>query len=454
MGECEKILETLIASISEGIHIVDKEGKTIYYNTVMEKIEGVKKNHVMGKKINEISNLDERSSTLMNSLKFKQKFTDIIQKYSYFYSKEVTSINTTVPVILDSEVVAAIEIAKDMTQLKELSDKINTLESVKNTKEKGYGFEDILTANKDMEDLIIKAKKAAETNATVLITGETGSGKELFAQSIHYDGMRAKRPFIAINCAAIPSTLLEGTLFGTVKGSFTGAENKEGLFSQANGGTIFLDEINSMEMNLQSKLLRVLQEGAVRAVGAEKEMNVDIRVIAALNEVPEKLIREGKLRKDLYYRLSVVRINVLPLRERKEDIPILINHFIAHYNKSFGREIKGIESSSLKKLLEYSFPGNIRELRNIIESACIMSEDKKKLVLDPLDFSALTVEAKDNTDYSGDISLEKYIDNIERKAIENMLMKNEFNVSKTARDLKISRQNLQYKLKKHGIKVL
>lgn len=454
MGECEKILETLIASISEGIHIVDKEGKTIYYNTVMEKIEGVKKNHVMGKKINEISNLDERSSTLMNSLKFKQKFTDIIQKYSYFYSKEVTSINTTVPVILDSEVVAAIEIAKDMTQLKELSDKINTLESVKNTKEKGYGFEDILTANKHMEDLIIKAKKAAETNATVLITGETGSGKELFAQSIHYDGMRAKRPFIAINCAAIPSTLLEGTLFGTVKGSFTGAENKEGLFSQANGGTIFLDEINSMEMNLQSKLLRVLQEGAVRAVGAEKEMNVDIRVIAALNEVPEKLIREGKLRKDLYYRLSVVRINVLPLRERKEDIPILINHFIAHYNKSFGREIKGIESSSLKKLLEYSFPGNIRELRNIIESACIMSEDKKKLVLDPLDFSALTVEAKDNTDYSGDISLEKYINNIERKAIENILMKNEFNVSKTARDLKISRQNLQYKLKKHGIKVL
>lgn len=447
MGESEKILETLISTLSQGIHIVDSEGKTIYYNSAMERIEGVKRSEVLGKKVSEISNIEERSSTLMNSLKYRKKFTDVIQKYNVFYGKDVTTINTTVPVYNNKETIAAIEIAKDMTQLKELSDKINALQNINNKEVKGYRFNDIITNNKAMLNLIEKAKKASNSKASVLITGETGSGKELFAQSIHYDGIRRDKPFVAINCAAIPSSLLESTLFGTVKGSFTGAEDKQGLFSKAQGGTVFLDEISSMDTYLQSKLLRVLQEGFLRPVGSEEEVEVDIRVIAALNEDPEKLMMEGKLRKDLFYRLSVVKIDVPPLRERKEDIPTLIKYFIYQYNKSFGRDIKSIDETSIKKLLNYNFPGNIRELRNIIESACIMSEEKNNIVIDPInnDTNNINVELKEFKN----ISLQSYLESIEKSIIEKILIKNDYNISKSSKELQVSRQNLQYKIKKY-----
>lgn len=449
MGESEKILETLISSLSQGIHIVDGEGKTIYYNSTMERIEGVKKSEVLGKKVSEISNIEERSSTLMNSLKYRKKFTDVIQKYNAFYGKDVTTINTTVPVYNNKEAIAAIEIAKDMTQLKELSDKINALQNIKSKEVKGYRFNDIITNNKAMLNLIEKAKKASNSKASVLITGETGSGKELFAQSIHYDGVRRDKPFVAINCAAIPSSLLESTLFGTVKGSFTGAEDKQGLFSTAQGGTVFLDEISSMDTYLQSKLLRVLQEGFLRPVGSEEEIEVDIRVIAALNEEPEKLMVEGKLRKDLFYRLSVVKIDVPPLRERKEDIPKLIESFIYQYNKSFGRDIKSIDETSIKKLLNYNFPGNIRELRNIIESACIMSEEKTNIVIDPInnDTNNIDLELKEFKN----ISLQNYLESIETNIIEKILIKNNYNISKAAKELQLSRQSLQYKIKKYSL---
>lgn len=447
MGESEKILETLISTLSQGIHIVDSEGKTIYYNSAMERIEGVKRSEVLGKKVSEISNIEERSSTLMNSLKYRKKFTDVIQKYNVFYGKDVTTINTTVPVYNNKETIAAIEIAKDMTQLKELSDKINALQNISNKEVKGYRFNDIITNNKAMLNLIEKAKKASNSKASVLITGETGSGKELFAQSIHYDGIRRDKPFVAINCAAIPSSLLESTLFGTVKGSFTGAEDKQGLFSKAQGGTVFLDEISSMDTYLQSKLLRVLQEGFLRPVGSEEEVEVDIRVIAALNEDPEKLMMEGKLRKDLFYRLSVVKIDVPPLRERKEDIPTLIKYFIYQYNKSFGRDIKSIDETSIKKLSNYNFPGNIRELRNIIESACIMSEEKNNIVIDPInnDTNNINVELKEFKN----ISLQSYLESIEKSIIEKILIKNDYNISKSSKELQVSRQNLQYKIKKY-----
>jgi len=447
MGESEKILETLISTLSQGIHIVDSEGKTIYYNSAMERIEGVKRSEVLGKKVSEISNIEERSSTLMNSLKYRKKFTDVIQKYNVFYGKDVTTINTTVPVYNNKETIAAIEIAKDMTQLKELSDKINALQNISNKEVKGYRFNDIITNNKAMLNLIEKAKKASNSKASVLITGETGSGKELFAQSIHYDGIRRDKPFVAINCAAIPSSLLESTLFGTVKGSFTGAEDKQGLFSKAQGGTVFLDEISSMDTYLQSKLLRVLQEGFLRPVGSEEEVEVDIRVIAALNEDTEKLMMEGKLRKDLFYRLSVVKIDVPPLRERKEDIPTLIKYFIYQYNKSFGRDIKSIDETSIKKLSNYNFPGNIRELRNIIESACIMSEEKNNIVIDPInnDTNNINVELKEFKN----ISLQSYLESIEKSIIEKILIKNDYNISKSSKELQVSRQNLQYKIKKY-----
>ncbi len=448
MRGSEEILETLLDNLNEGIHIVDEQGKTIYYNSSMEKIEGVKSEKVIGKRVSEISSIDDTASTLMNSIKYKKEFTDIVQKYSVYYGKEVTTINTTVPVFRDNNIIAAIEISKDMTQLKELSQKLTTLEKHSSSKSKGYCFHDIITKNPDMLRLIERGKKAASSKASVLISGETGSGKELFAQSIHYDGLRSSRPFIAINCAAIPSELLEGMLFGTLKGSFTGAENKEGLFLQAKGGTLFLDEINSMDINLQAKLLRALQEGYIRPIGSAKEIEVDVRVIACINEEPEKLISDGKLRKDLYYRLCVVRINVIPLRERKEDIPLLVDSFIAQYNKAFGREIKGMESSALLMLQKHDFPGNVRELKNIIESACIMSEDKELLALTGIKGDTPVPFLKSDCSSAQQLSLQEHLKEIEKEIILKALKKHENNISKASKELGLSRQNLQYKLKK------
>jgi arginine utilization regulatory protein len=289
----------------------------------------------------------------------------------------------------------------------------------------------------------------------VLIYAETGSGKEVISQSIHYSGVRKDRPFIPINCAAIPAALLEGMLFGTEKGSFTGAENKKGLFEEANHGTILLDEVNSMEPYLQSKLLRVLQDGYIRPIGSNKIIDIDVRIIATLNEDPEKLIESGKLRKDFYYRLSVIRINIPPLRERKEDIPILVENFIENYNRILGKNIQGIDDSVMKRFSEYSWPGNIRELKNVIESAINMSDNNDILTHRHFDVKPLSEVYREvnnfNIDENGNLDLEKYMENIEKEIIEKALIKNKYNITKTSKQLNISRQNLQYKIKKYNM---
>lgn len=276
----EYILEYLINNLNEGIHIVDNKGKTIYYNTAMEKIEGLKREDVIGKKVYEYLKEMENSSTLMNALKDRKEYKDVLQNYFRKDGREITSLNTTIPVVVNDKVIAAIEVARDMTQIKSLNEKLCNL--VKNDKKSQghYLFDDIIGESLILKNEINKAVRASLSNSSVLIYGETGTGKELFAQSIHYGGVRSQKPFIPINCAAIPSALLEGMLFGTVKGSFTGAENKKGLFEEANRGTILLDEVNSMEPYLQSKLLRVLQDGYIRPLGSNKIIDVDVRIIA------------------------------------------------------------------------------------------------------------------------------------------------------------------------------
>ena len=306
----------------------------------MAKIEGFKKEDVLGKKVYEYLKGMEDISTLMNALKEKKQYKDIIQHYSSKDGKNITSINTTIPVILNDNVIAAIEIARDMTQIKKLNEKVCKLESSSNKTEEHHVFKNIIGDSVKIRNEVNKAVRASLSNSSVLIYGETGTGKEIFAQSIHYGGIRKDKPFIPINCAAIPSALLEGMLFGTVKGSFTGAENKKGLFEEAHQGTVLLDEINSMEPYLQSKLLRVLQDGYIRPLGSNKIIDIDVRIIATLNEEPEKLIREGKLRKDFYYRLSVLRIDIPPLRERKEDIESLAYHFLSYYNSILSKNVK------------------------------------------------------------------------------------------------------------------
>ena len=244
----ERILGCLLENLDEGIQVIDCDGKTIYYNSAMGKVEGVELNEVIGKKVNEyLEDVKDDESTLMNVLKSGEKIVDLIQHYGNGYKKKVTTINTTLPVTLDNKVIAVIEIAKDMTQLKELTENICKLQNLDKKLNRHYTFSDIYSYNPIMKSIIEKAKKASMSSSSVLLYAETGSGKEVFSQSIHYCGLRKDKPFIPINCAAIPALLLEGMLFGTEKGGFTGAENKKGLFEEANHGTILLDEVNSLE---------------------------------------------------------------------------------------------------------------------------------------------------------------------------------------------------------------
>ncbi|MGH4137445.1 sigma-54 interaction domain-containing protein [Clostridium sp.] len=452
----EKILECLLENLEEGIQVVDSDGKTIYYNSVMGKVEGVETSEVLGKKVSEyLEDVKDDDSTIMNVLKSGEKISGLIQHYGNGYKKKVTTINTTVPVTLDDKVIAVIEIAKDMTQLKELTESICKLQNLDKKLDRHYTFKDIYGDNPIMRIAIEKAKKASLSNSSVLVYAETGSGKEVFSQSIHYDGLRKDKPFIPINCAAIPALLLEGMLFGTEKGGFTGAENKKGLFEQANHGTMLLDEINSLEPYLQSKLLRVLQEGYITPIGGTKSIDIDVRIIATLNEEPEKLIESGKLRKDFYYRLCVLRINIPPLRDRKDDIPIFVENLIEKYNKIFCKNIRGIDEIMMGKLQEYDWPGNIRELTNVIEAAINMADYNSILTEDYFDFRIAYEKFNNvsgiikNKDVSFD--LECYMSDIEKTIIEKILKKNNYNVSKAARELSISRQNLQYKIKIHKI---
>lgn len=452
MNKIESILENLINNLKEGIHVVDSKGKTIYYNTAMATMEGLKREDVLGKKVYEYLKGMEGTSTLMNALNNNEEFKDVVQQYSNNHGKNITSINTTVPVVIGGKTVAAIEIARDMTQLKKLNEKICMLENAIKEKENNYTFKDIIGNSPKIRNEINKAVKASLSNSSVLIYGETGSGKELFAQSIHYNGIRKDKPFIPINCAAIPSALLEGMLFGTVKGGFTGAENKKGLFEEAHRGTVLLDEINSMEPYLQSKLLRVLQDGYIRPVGSNKIIDIDVRVIATLNEEPEKLIREGKLRKDFYYRLSVMRIDVPSLRERKEDIKEITENFISHYNTLLSKNIKRLSEEVWEKFYEYNWPGNIRELKNTIESAMNMVDDGEVLTKEFFE-NKITIVGDLNNDskFTGDLSLNNHLEEVEKAIITKIYKKNGENITRTAEELKISRQNLQYKLKKYNL---
>jgi arginine utilization regulatory protein len=455
MNKIEAILKYLLDSLEEGIHIVDNKGKTIYYNQSMGKVEGLNPKDVIGRRAIEfLKGVEEDSSTLMNALKKGEKYLDVIQHYSSHLGKEVITINTTIPVVENEEILAAIEISKDMTQLKELNEKICRLQALNSSNNKFYTFKDITGSSPKLRDAVSRAIRASLSNSSVLIFGETGCGKELFAQSIHYNGLRKDKPFIAINCAAIPSSLLEGMLFGTVKGGFTGAENKKGLFEEANGGTILLDEINSLDVTLQSKLLRSLQEGYIRPIGSNRVIDVDVRIIATLNEEPEQLIKEGRLRKDFYYRLSVIRIDIPPLRERTEDIGALARQFIKYYNQLLGKSVADIDEDVMNIFLTYQWPGNIRELKNMIEASMNMMDNNTYITKEYLEnrLSRLSLNNYHNKlSDLGEFSLEQHLDNIEKQIIQDSLKKNEYNISQAAVYLKISRQSLQYKIKKYKL---
>lgn len=313
-----------------------------------------------------------------------------------------------------------------------------------------YSLPNIISVSDKMEEVVRMALKVANSKATVLLRGESGTGKELIAKAIHYEGSRSKGPFIALNCAALPETLLEAELFGHEKGAFTGAyTTKLGRFELANGGTIFLDEIGDVSQAIQVKLLRVIQEQSFERLGGTKPIKVDVRIIAATNRDLERMVKEGKFREDLYWRLNVVPIFIPPLRERREDIPLLIQHFLNKFGKEYGRSLS-VTKDALRTLMNYHWPGNVRELENTIERIVVLSE---KAVIEEADVPVYIKEAAEQrADYArkGN-SLAADIETIERERIIEALRASNFNKSRAARLLGITLRQIGYKIRKYGI---
>lgn len=460
-AEYKKILDELIEILDEGVYIVNSEGTGIHYNRAMARTERVNIEDVLGKSFSEaFPNFKDGDSTIYNALKYNRPTLNQQQTYKNFYGMEITTVNSTIPVIVKGKTVAAVEVSKDITEFRHMSNTLLELqgEGIEQSEAKPggikrYTFDDIWGENVEFREVIARAKKAAANDASVFIYGDTGTGKELIAQSIHYRGRRADKPFLAQNCAAIPETLLEGILFGTSKGAFTGAVDRAGLFEQANGGTLLLDEISAMPYDLQSKLLRVLQESYIRRVGGSKNIPIDVRIIATVNELPEDLIEKGELRKDLYYRLNVINILIPPLRERMDDIPLLAERFMEKHNKKYGKEVWMLSDSALNKLRSYDYPGNVRELENIIEQAVSMADREHVLNAKHISMPNFKKIKEPANKYSADIPLDAYMASLEEKIILEMMRKNKGNISKTAEGLQIKRQTLQHKLKKYNISV-
>lgn len=458
--------EKMLNIIDVGVHLIDREGITIFYNDKMAETDGLKREQVVGKNFFELfPSLTNDTSTFMKVLQTGIEIREKIQTYVSVTGKRITTINSTYPLLENGEIIGALEVAKDITSIVHLHDQILDLrhqiyESPSKDKKIAssarYHFSDLIGNNEAFLQTISFAKKVSRTSSPVLICGPTGTGKELVAQSIHNAGARRSRLFIAQNCAAVPNELMEGIMFGTARGAFTGAIDRAGLFEQANGGTLFLDELNSLDLVLQAKLLRVLQDGLVRRVGGTQEQQVDVRIITAMNIDPREALDKGLLRSDLFYRLNVVNLTLPPLAGRKEDIPILTNHFIDTFNDLFGMKITGIAPAAMQRLLDYHWPGNIRELSHAIESTYNMMELECEIIEEahlPASITGNNALRLEQLDEKAVIScgLTDKVKQLEKEAIVNALTHHQYNITLTAQALGIKRQALQYKLNRYGI---
>lgn len=461
----DKILDHL----EEGVCVVDNELKILFYNKKIGEINARNPQTIKNKNLYDaFPNLEEENSKLLKTLKLGKTLN---HRETHFTSdgKEVTILSKTYPLFTAThKKIGAVEILKDITRQKTLEDTIRKLKNNNDTpmiqlnddqpsNNTRFQFKNIIFQSREMGRIVEQAKRAARSPSNILLIGETGTGKELFAQSIHNESPRKDQTFIAQNCAALPESLLEGLLFGTSAGSFTGAVERSGIFEQAHHGTLLLDEINSMGMNLQAKLLRVIQEKKVRRLGSDKEINADVRIIATLNEDPQHAIKNGRLREDLFYRLGVVNIVIQPLRKRKIDISVLIQYFIEKHAKTLGLQVDGIADDVWNFFHNYSWPGNTRQLEHTIEGALNLMDHETLITFDHLSltFQQQILEEvnqlepmQKNEAVETNGSLTEQIKQLEIHLIVDALQSSNGNITQASNKLGISRQNLNYKLKK------
>lgn len=429
-------IESILNSINDGVFAVNKNFKITYLNKSAENITKFSQKEALGKYCYEIfrTNICNCDCALKKTLKSGEKLNNVEINILNKNNEEIPlCVNTAVLVDENGNFLGGVETFRDLSEIKFLSKELN----------QKYNFHDIVSKNKKIHKIFSFLPDISESDVTVLVTGESGTGKELFASALHNMSNRKNNAFIKVNCAAIPETLLETELFGYKKGAFTNADkDKPGRFKLADGGTIFLDEIGDLPLTLQSKILRVLQEKEYDEIGGTKTIKTDVRVIAATNKNLEDMVKNKTFREDLYYRLCVIKIDIPPLRDRKEDIHLLLNHLIEKYNKKYNKNIKSISNETMNILLNYDYPGNIREMQNIIEHSFVLC-NTNDITYDYLPDYLKRKKRKLKTK-----NLKFEIISLKHEKIMETLKKNNYNRTKTAKELKIDRSTLWRWMKK------
>ncbi len=432
--------DIILDSIAEGVFTIDQDMVITYFNREAEKITGISRQEAIGQYCFEVlrSSICEKTCPLKCSFQTAKEIIDQHVSILRADGKQIPVSISTSPVRDETgKIVGGVETFRDLSTIEELKKEIN----------RSYTFEDILSQNHKILQIFDILPNIAESESTVLIQGPSGSGKEMFAQAIHNLSPRKNGPFVAINCGALPDTLLESELFGYVKGAFTDAKkDKPGRFALAKGGTIFLDEVESLSSVTQVKLLRVLQERQFEPLGATSTVKADVRVIAATKDDLSELIKKGTFRDDLYFRLNVVKLELPPLSQRRDDIPLLVNHFIKKFNHKTGRNILGVSDEVLEILLQFDYPGNVRQLENIIEHAFVMcNEEKIKTSCLPPEFSHFKKL------FQLPIQGQSPLREAEYETIIKVLEKHNWNKVASAKELGLHRTTLWRKIKKYGI---
>ena len=439
---CGDWQETILESVADGVFTVDRNFRITYFNRAAEAITGIPRDEALGRHCWEVFRADvcENRCYLRSSLR---SGSPGVHKSAYIVDRAGQRLPisiSTAPLRNEAgELVGGVETFRSLAEVEALRKEIT----------QRFTFGDIVSKNKTMLELLDILPRVALSDATVLIEGPSGTGKELIARALHQLSQRANGPLVIVNCAALPDTLLESELFGHVAGAFTGAHSdRPGRFQAADGGTLFLDEIGDISPALQVRLLRVLQEHTFEPLGASETVRVDVRVLAASNQHLEDLIAAGRFREDLYYRLNVMTLSIPALAERREDIPLLVEHFIDHFNKVHGKEISHMAPDALARLMNHPFAGNVRELRNIVEHAFVLCPGGV-LLSEHLPEPLRPAAVGSGPERPAGGSLQEF----EARMLWEALARNDFNRGRTADQLGVHKTTLWRKMKKYGIRV-
>lgn len=452
-----------------GVQIYDKNTHAVYFNQASREISHIPSGvNITGRHLLDMYDLEETVSTTMTALRTQSPVIDRVDQFSVDNGTFIASANTSYPIFQNGQLSGAVTFEHTEETIQKYYQSIqDTRQALKHfsgnaapVRFSGYTFENVIGSSEKLRSAAELAQRVAPQNSPVMLVGETGTGKEIFAQSIHRSSPRAGKKFVAINCAAIPETLIESLLFGTAKGSFTGSEDKAGYFEEASGGTLFLDELNSMSLVMQSKLLRVLQERTFRRVGGKKDLELDVRIISSCNEDPFQTVEENKFRRDLFYRLSSVIIELPPLREHLEDLEQLTWYHLEQTAFQYVHRITRIQPQVYQLLRAYRWPGNVRELFHVLDYAQNVADSdvmtvehlpaylRKNQAPAPRQSAPLTPSG--HIDFSH-TSLQALMDDYEKEVITQALDRCGYNISQTAQTLGILRQSLQYRIRKYGI---